>query len=249
MRPRCHRYTALLAVVMAAGVLGVIGLAGEVRAQPVDPPFSITIEGDFTSRDIDGLADLSLQSHVGRADSNRVLVTLSYAPIPPVRLYAVVGGADLIIDDVGYSAGMNGIYGGGLTLTIYHSPMMPGLEVFLDGRYLRSVTNDTVFIGGPTSTREEITWNEYRTRIGAKAHYWGVEPYGGIQVSFVRATDHLDQWPTTGSPISFGLRENDQVGLFGGLTVALDPRGRAALFAEFNIIDENAVRAGLRFSM
>ena len=77
--------------------------------------------------------------------------------------------------------------------------------------------------------------------------HFPVSPYGGIQVSFVRGEDHVNNYG--GSPTTFDLKEQDTVGLFGGVTMPIDPQGRIKFFAEFNLIDEYAIRGGLTFGL
>jgi len=235
--------------------LGGFGPVGErAWGQPAEPPLTLTVEGGFTSRDIEesGNAGGGPYSASGTADSGRLLVTLAFKPIPQLTLYGVGGGASLQIDDFdGYSANLDGIYGGGLTLS---ANVLPGASVFLDGRYLRSVTDNTVVMqcGAnvlcPFGTGEKITWNEYRARLGVKSRFF-VSTYGGIQVSFVRADDHINQFQNSGVPATLHIEEQDQVGVFGGVTMPLDPQGRIRFFTEFNLFDEYAIRGGLTFAL
>ncbi|MEW6324078.1 MAG: hypothetical protein AB1515_01690 [Nitrospirota bacterium] len=231
-------------------------------AGPAEPalaqssPVSLSIEAGFLSRDIavqeEGPAPGTLIDESTEADSGRVLLTLAVTPVPPVTLYAIGGGATLDLDEFGYHGRMDGIYGGGLTVTLYDSspsaPRASGFRFFLDGRYLRFVTDDQVIalVGGvPTTVNEEIAWNEARARFGVEGRYFGAKPYGGLELSRVWGDDRF------GAPVgdTFDVEEEDPIGLFAGISLPLDAQGRIAFFAEFNIIDENAIRAGLTFSL
>jgi hypothetical protein len=235
--------------VMLIGLGCVGGFVGPVWGQTGEPPLSITVEGGYTSREIKESGSVGQFS--GTADSGRLLVMLAYRPVPHLTLYAVGGGASLKIEQFGYSADLNGSYGGGMTLS---ANLRPGMSVFLDGRYLRFVTDDRVVMScGPntpcsSATDERITWNEYRVRLGAKSRVLFMAPYGGLQVSLVRGDDHLNQYTNTGVPMTLNIKEKEAVGMFGGVTIPLDPKGRMSVFAEFDIIDENAIRGGLTFT-
>jgi hypothetical protein len=241
--PHIHTRWGRLIGAMLLGVGGIGMGISPAWGQPAELPLSVTVEGGFTSRDIDENGAAGQFS--GTADSGRLLVTLAYRPVPQVTLYVVGGGASLQIDEFGYAANLDGIYGGGLTLS---ADLLPGASLFVDGRYVRLVSEDTVLpLINVSPTQETITWNEYRGRIGIKGRHPVLSPYGGLQVSFVRGHDQLDNFG--GSPAMFRLEERNAIGLFGGVTIPLDPQGRVILFAEFNIIDENAVRTGLTFAM
>jgi hypothetical protein len=233
----------LLGGAFLTGVGCLCAFGGPAWAQPAEPPLSVTVEGGYTSRDIKEHG--SAGSFSGTADSGRLLVTLAYRPVPQLTLYAVGGGTSLKIDEFGYASNLDGIYGGGMTLS---TDVLPVASLFVDGRYLRFVSDDTVWpLINSSPTREKITWNEYRARIGIKGRYFLISPYGGLQVSLVRGHDQLNDFG--GVPATFRLEERDAVGLFGGVTIPLDPQGRAKLFGEFNIIDENAIRGGLMFAL
>jgi len=247
----------LLGFVLLLGIGG-IGPFGE-RAwgqfQPKEPHLSLTVDIGFSSRNIEESGQVpggGSFSASGTADSVPLLATLAYTPIPQLTLYAVGGGTSLQINDFdGYSSNLGGTYGGGLTLS-YN--VMPGAAMFLDGRYLRYVTDDTVVMqcgGGvlcPSGTGETITWNEYRARLGVKSRSF-VSTYGGIQVSFVRGDDHINHFQNTGSPVTFSIKEQDEVGVFGGVSIPLDPLRRIRFFTEFNLFDEYAIRGGLTFAL
>jgi len=232
----------LLGGMLVMGIGGVGPLGERTWGQQAESPLSITVEGGFTSRDVEEQGQAG--KFYGTADSGRLLATLAFKPISQVTLYAVGGGADLQINQFdGYSSNMDGIYGGGLTLS---TNILPATKVYLDGRYLRSVTDSTTYPFGAPS-QEKITWNEYRARIGIKDMHFAVSPYGGIQVSFVRGEDHVNNYG--GSPASFDLEEQDTVGIFGGVSVPLDPRGRMRFFTEFDLFDEYAIKGGLIFGL
>ena len=226
---------------------GLFGFSQVAHAQSTDGLFAVTFEVGFISRDIE-TGEISGGFPVTTtADSGRVLVILEFSPIPEVRLYVVGGGAGLDLNEFGFSADLDGMYGGGLTLTLYDVPL-PDVALFLDGRYLRFVTDDVVVAGSPffAPTNEEITWNEYRARIGVKARVTNtIEPYGGVEVSLIRGDDRL------GAPVStvFDIEEADAIGVFVGVRAMLDPQGRFSVFAEVNVIDEHAVRAGMTFAL
>jgi len=230
----------LLVGVLVLGIGGFGPLGQQAWAQQRESPLSLTVEGEFTSRNVEEHGPALPYNVSGTADSGRLLATLAFKPIPQVTLYGVGGGADLQIDEFdGYSANMDGIYGGGLTLS---TDIMRGTMLFIDGRYLRSATEATSYPFNVPS-QEKITLNEYRARIGIRDRHFAVSPYGGIQVSFVRGEDHVNNYG--GSPASFDVEEQDTVGIFGGVTIPLDPRGRVRFFTEFDLFDEYAIKGGL----
>ena len=243
----------MVIVAVLAGCWLADGVLRPAHAQPRDLPVSVTVEAGFLSRDVvvqETISGGMLVEDSTIADSGRLLVTLAVTPIEPLTLYLTGGGASLDLDEFGYHANIDGIYGGGATVTLYESssrsPGLSGFSLFLDGRYLRFVTDDVVLVdtGGPlVSTTEEIAWNEFRARLGVRGQAFYLQPYGGIELSWVRGDDRLSGFGT------FDLEEEDNVGLFGGVLWPLDPQGRLTFFAEFNIIDENAIRAGLTFAM
>jgi hypothetical protein len=229
-------------------LIGVGPVGAQAWAQLAESPLSVTVGGGYTSRII------KESGSTATADIGRLLVTLAYQPRPQVMLYVVGGGSSLRIDDFnGYAADMNGIYGGGITLS---AAVLPRASLFLDGRYLRSVTDDTVVMSCgpntpcPSSTDEKITWNEYRVRLGVKSRFLSLAPYGGLQVSLVRGDDHLNPsyLINPSGPETLDIKEQQTVGLFGGVTMPLDPKGRVSVFAEFDVIDENAIWAGLTYA-
>ena len=242
----------LLGFVLLLGIGGVGPFGERAWGQGRESPLTLTIEGGYTSRDIKETGQPLTPPPTGTADSGQILVTLAYTPVPYLTLYAVGGGASLQINDFdGYSANLGGAYGGGLTLS-YN--ILPVASVFVDGRYLHFATDDSVVmycapgVLCPFSTGEKITWNEYRMRVGAKTRSF-ISTYGGIQVSFVRGEDHINQFQNTGTSYMFQITEQDEVGVFGGVSIPLDPLRRIRFFTEFNLFDEYAIRGGLTYSM
>jgi hypothetical protein len=240
-----------MVAVLAGGWLAE-GWLGQAWAQPPRLPVTVTVEAGFVSRDIivQELISGVLVEDTTIADSSRLLVTVAVTPVAPLTLYLLGGGASLNLDEFGYNGNLNGMYGGGLTVTVYESasraPGLPGLSLFIDARLLRFVTDDVVLVtagGPPVSTTEEITWDESRVRFGAKGGYYGFQPYGGIELSWIRGKDRLEGFG------SFNIREEDNIGLFGGLLFPLDPEGRLGFFVEVNIIDEYALRGGVVFAL
>jgi hypothetical protein len=152
----------------------------------------------------------------------------------------LIGGADLNIDEFdGFDAGMNVAYGGGIRLIPYQATYPGALEFFVDAQYLQFTAKDHVLTGvGPQD--EEIRWKEYMAKVGLEADHDLFRPYGGLRFSLVRGRDILS---TSGR---LSLREDDNVGIFGGIDIFLDPAKRAALNLEFSLFDVYSLSAGLR---
>jgi hypothetical protein len=141
---------------------------------------------------------------------------------------------------------MNLAYGGGLRLNLYRSPFPAPVEIFADAQYLQFTAKDhlvTDVIGqGPTPQDEEIRWREYTAKIGIDSDQHSFRPYGGLRYSLLRAKDILS------SSGELKLQEDDNVGIFGGIDIFLDPTKRAALNLEFSLFDVNAIGGGFRLA-
>jgi len=205
----------------------------------------------------------------GTADSTRVLATIGMEFGRLVNLYFQGGGADLSIDEYNnYDGSMDWAYGGGMRLTIYQAPYRSGLNLYVEGNYLRYTTDDTVQIqqnctglsGCPASpnnffprtARETIQWNEYAVLLGASARYMEGRPYGGIRLSKVDATDRVRAAPDSNFSTSFqanlDLKEQDNFGIFLGIDFFLDRAAKTALNLQMSLIDQNSLQVGLRRS-
>jgi hypothetical protein len=179
----------------------------------------------------------------GNATSTRFLVRAGVRPIRFIEIYGLVGGADLKIDDFnGFDTRLNVASGGGVLIILFESTNPESLNLFLDTRYLRFVAQDhveTLINGTTTPQDEEIRWNEFEAKIGVDSRYLNLRPYGGLRASFIRAEDILS---ITGE---LDIEEDDNVGIFGGVDIYLDPTESVALNLELNLFDVNAFRAGL----
>ncbi len=176
----------------------------------------------------------------GSADSTRLLIRGGFRPAPPIELYGLIGGADLSIDEFdGFDADMNVAYGGGIRLVPYPAPYPGALAFFVDAQYLQFTGKDHVLTDvGPQD--EEIRWKEYVAKVGLEADHDFFRPYGGLRFSLMRGRDILS---VSGR---LSLREDDNVGIFGGADIFLDSAKRAALNLEFSLFDVDSISVGLR---
>jgi hypothetical protein len=178
----------------------------------------------------------------GDAVSTRLLVRSGLRLIQSIALYGLVGGADLRIDEFDeFDAKMNLAYGGGINLVLFQSPFPESLRFFLDAYHLRFTAKDHVLTNvGPQD--EKIRWREYVAKVGVDTHYYQFRPYGGLRISIMRGKDNLSD---SGS---LDLEEDDNVGVFGGIDIFLDPTEAVAFNLEASLFDVNSIRAGFRFA-
>lgn len=181
----------------------------------------------------------------GNADSTRLLIRGGFRPTPQIELYGLIGGADLSIDEFeGFDASMSVAYGGGIRLVPYQSSYPGALYFFVDAQYLQFTAKDHVFTNfsglGSIGQDEEIRWREYTAKVGLEANQDFFRPYGGLRFSFMRGKDIFS------ASGRLNLREDDNVGIFGGTDIFLDPAKRAALNLEFSLFDVDAIGVGLR---
>lgn len=188
----------------------------------------------------------------GDADSTRLLVRAGLHPTPSIELYGLVGGADLGIDDFDrFDASIDVAYGGGLGLVLFQSSFPRALRLFLDGYYLHFTAKDrveTIIVDASTGIEtltpqdEEIRWDEYVAKFGLETRHDLFRPYGGIRFSLVRGKDLLSVSGKT------RLEEDDNLGVFGGVDIFLDPTEAVALSLELSLFDVNSFRAGLKLA-
>lgn len=180
----------------------------------------------------------------GDAVSSRFLLRTGLRPVHLVEIYGLVGGANLSIEEFDeFDSEMDLAYGGGFNFLFYESPSPPTLHVFLDIQYLRFVMKDqveTIVNNAPTPQDETIRWNEVISKFGVGVRHPSFRPYGGLRISFVRAKDSL-----SGSG-KLSLREDDNMGVFGGIDIFLDPAEALAVNLEASLFDVNSFRALLR---
>ncbi len=216
--------------------------------EPEDHLFSLDFLAQVQERDVvekgEQLIGLKMK---GDADSTRLLVRGGFRPIPSLELYGLIGGADLSIDEFdGFDANMNAAYGGGLHLIPYQSPFHRSFELFMDAQYLQFTAKDHVLTDvsglGPTEQDEEIRWKEYVAKVGVDSDHDFFRPYGGLRFSLMRGNDLLS---VSGK---LKLEEDNNIGVFGGTDIFLDPTKKAALNLEFSLFDVNSISAGLRLA-
>lgn len=208
-------------------------------------PFTFQLDIGVLSRDIVEEGGQLVGFNIsGDAVSTRILAKFGVSPSERLQIYAQIGATDLSISDFNnYDADLSLAYGGGLTLTMYRSPAPPVLSLFADVNVLRFVSQDkveTIVAGSPVVQDEEITWTEYVFAIGVSSRHMGLEPYGGIRLSFVDGKDELSQ----SGELDF--KEDSSFGLFLGANIFLDPSEKTALRIEGNILDQYSISAGVR---
>lgn len=191
--------------------------------------------------------DLSPGAHFeGDADSSRILARLGFKPWMPVEIYAQLGAASIDIDEFNNFDGDYGLaYGAGFSLSLYQSPAPERFQFLLQGDALHFKTSDTVrtvISGVDTVVDEEIRWREYTIQGIGRWRVFPWEPYVGARFSWVDATDDLDH-PAIGK---LDLEAQDNIGLVAGVTLFLDRRENFATNFELTLIDQNALRAGIR---
>ncbi|MFY9268164.1 MAG: hypothetical protein WAO55_00275 [Candidatus Manganitrophaceae bacterium] len=204
-------------------------------------------------------AGLIFPGQTTSVQSLRLLAKLGVRVADPLEIYAIEGGSDLQIDEFGFNSSMLGIYGGGARVILFreHDPRAP-YQIFLDYRFLRSNTHDTVLFkpkddngdiltggGQGELLRETIRWTEHTIKFGVQGRHFEYEPYGGVRFSFVNATDHL---PSQMQHLNVDLKQRDTFGLFVGTRYYLSPSEQAALFIEGSIIDQFSLAGGIRVS-
>lgn len=208
-------------------------------------PFTFQLDIGVLSRDIVEEGEQLVGFNVsGDAVSTRILARFGINPSEQLQVYAQIGATDLSISDFNdYDADLSLAYGGGLTLTVYRSPSPPVLSLFVDANVLRFVSQDkvnTIVAGNDVVQDEEITWTEYVFAFGVSSRHFGLEPYGGIRLSFVDGKDELSQ----SGELDF--KEDSSFGLFLGANIFLDPSEKTAIKIEGNILDQYSISAGVR---
>lgn len=245
-------------------------LPGKVRADNGDSRVHLEAGFEGFSRDLDFdesvFAGLPFPGGIESAESLRLLAKLSIRIIDPVEIYAVGGGGDLQIDELGFNSDFSGMYGGGVHLILYRERGEMPFEVFADYRFLRYEAKDRVFFQ-PTETvdtngdgfadtevpippgnagellDEEIRWTEHQAKFGVRGKHDQWEPYGGVRFSFIKGKDRL---PSQFGEVNVDFKQSDTVGLFAGAAYYLSRSERAAVFAELGIIDQFSLAAGFR---
>jgi opacity protein-like surface antigen len=232
-------------------------LADDSRGGISSSLFSLDLLAELQERDVvekgEPLAQ-DLLKFTGDAVSTRLLARVGLRPFQSIELYGLIGGADLRIDEFdGFDAKMNLAYGGGINFVLFQSPFPGSLRFFLDAYHLRFTAKDhvlTTIDPDPNITGDEfqqpqdekIRWREYVAKVGVDAHYYQFRPYGGLRISMMRGKDILS---ISGS---VDLEEDDNVGVFGGIDIYLDPTEAVAFNLEASLADVNSIRAGFRFA-
>lgn len=241
MNPRRQLLTSFLASCLLA-----VWMAAPAGAQDFGGPrpsvFTLALQTEVQERDVVDRGDPLVGGEFkGDAVSNRFLIRGGLQPVPVFELYGLVGGVDLRIDDFNdFDSGLDLAYGLGFQLVLFESPYPQSLRFFWDTQFLRFVVEDR--ISEPIEQDETIRWNEVVTKIGVASANPLFRPYGGLRFSLVRAKDLLD---ISGK---LSLREDDNVGIFGGVDIYLEPTKAVALNLEFSLIDVNSFRAGFQFA-
>jgi len=208
-------------------------------------------------------------------DSIRLLLKLGAEITQNIEMYGLIGGSNMHIDDLNFQSGVVPAYGGGIRLK-----MEPGfypeerLSLFLDYHYLtyhaeedgiafnpiNANTGRYVFLNPsppfnpqPRNASEKITWQEHVLKVGVSGRHELLEPYGGIQFSFVDASHQVTYPPggagqPGGGQLNLDIDEDLFFGLFAGIHIYLDPKERQAIFVELHAIDEDSITLGYRMN-
>lgn len=202
--------------------------------------FAVELTTEVQSRDVVEKGQILLDPKVkGDAVSTRFLLRTGIRPTPQFEFYLLGGGTTLRIDEFDFDSKMDAAYGGGIHMILFESPMPRSMQLFMDARYLRFVAKDKIT---PLDIDETVRWNEVVGKFGIAGQNPFFRPYGGLRVSFVRAKDSLERVG------KLSLREDDNVGFFGGIDIFLDPSGAASVNLEFSLLDVDSIRGGFQFS-
>lgn len=182
----------------------------------------------------------------GEAESTRVLARIATKPFRPLELYLQAGMANLIIDEFNdYRGDYELAYGGGVALTVYEYPGPKKFQVITRADTLHFKTTDNVLTtisGVDTFVKETIRWREYTLEgIGLwRSQYW--EPYLGARFSWLDSDDTIHD-PSVGK---LSLEEDSNFGFVLGANLYFDPRENFSLNLEATLIDQNALKVGLK---
>lgn len=222
-------------------VITIFSLYPSDKAYPA--PFTFQLELGVLSRDIVEEGEQLVGFNVGGdAVSTRILAKFGINPSDRIHLYAQMGGTDLSIDEFNsYDADLGLAYGIGVTLTMYRSPTPPTLGLFADANILRFTSQDKVETNVGIQD-EEITWTEYVFALGVSTKHLGLEPYGGIRLSFVDGKDEL----SISGELDF--KEDNNFGIFLGTNIFLDPSEKTAIKIEGNLFDQYSITTGIRIA-
>ncbi|HET6464974.1 MAG TPA: hypothetical protein VFH55_05115 [Nitrospiria bacterium] len=232
----------------------------------VEPYFQINV-GVYSRDIVEQSSALTTFKVNGTADSTRLIAKAGVNLGDVLNLYLQGGAADLSIDEFdNYDASMSGAYGGGLRINLYQAPYQGGPNLFFEGNYLHSSTDDHVQVQRdctglsgcpvapnnflPTIAKETIQWDEYTVLMGASGRYFDMGPYGGIRLSKVDGKDRVRAAPdsnfTTSLQATADVKERDNFGIFFGTDVFLDRSGKTALNFEASLFDVYSFQAGIR---
>ncbi len=190
----------------------------------------------------------------GDAESTRLMARLATRPWHPVEFYLQAGTANLVIDQFNdYRGDYNFAYGGGASLTLYEYPGPKRFQVVTRADTLNFKTTDHVLTTVTVSeiplikedvfVKETIHWTEYTLEgVGIwRSQYW--EPYLGVRFSLLDSTDNL-----SGTLLSrkLSLKEDSNLGFVAGTNLYFDPRENFALNLEATLIDQLALKVGLK---
>lgn len=212
-----------------------------------------TLERDVTESPTQ-FKNLNFPADTATAQSLRLLGKLSVQVVDPLEIYVLAGGSNLQIDDFHYHSDLSGAYGGGARLVLYQERdrrVMP-YQIFADYRFLRYKTNDMVRFA-PTDDngdlltdellRERIQWTEHLIKIGIMGRHQEFEPYGGVEISFIRGKDRI---PSQIQSLTTGIKQSNTLGVFAGTLYYLSPSEKAALFIEASLFDQYSLAGGFR---
>ncbi|MHB8482617.1 MAG: hypothetical protein ACYDBV_07785 [Nitrospiria bacterium] len=193
---------------------------------------------------VDPMTGLPILKVDGTANSTRLLAKFGVRT-GLIDTYLTLGGASLSIDEFnGFSGQIAPLIGGGFKILMYRSPTWEHFTLYVNPDVFYYKTSDTLLIQsqslGAVTENHDISWTEYAIRVGGSARYDMVEPYGGVELSFVNAQE---TGPVFGSA---DIRQQNILGYFLGGRYYLDPSGQVALFGEFGGGDTDYFKIGIQ---
>ncbi len=193
----------------------------------------------------------------GNAVTTQVMTRVGLKAIPRLEIFGMVGGVDLGIEEFGdFDSNFEVAFGGGARILLYEASHPQGSGLFLEYQYLQFSAQDRVEIlkGTPpvvTIQDQKIEWKEHLVKIGGEHRYGPYRSYAGFRVSFVRGESFFSLVGAPDPMKEIGpadIEEDDNIGVFAGVDIFLDPREIFALNLELSLFDVNAFRAGLVFA-
>lgn len=232
------------------------GATAEPRARFYTELEISTLRRDIVEEEVSFLGQ-TFPGSSASVQSLRLLGKLGMRLSDRVHFYGLMGLSDLEVDDFGFRGDLSGTYGVGIHIqsnrNAVHSP-------FAEYRYLRVKPKDTVRFApsvdadgdglvdlGELLADEEVSetleWVEHVLRLGVRGKYDPLEPYGGIQLSWVQGTDTI---PARDQTIRAAFEQDASLGVFLGTAYSLSDKHGVTLFIEGSLLDQRALAGGVR---